>query len=185
MNRLKVNWPHQNIYDEINDKLWKDQILVHEYQKMWQDTMINHYSKVQRDELRELLKEKLDKFYKDFLCGCEQIIEDIFSQYIGEYKTKEILYKLENELESTLVNYITNWKQYISPLRTFNVLLEILSYEDISKLRYPKYYAFVVDNYSDEVTLNMEIIWRKVFNYLGISNNELNKQIDDNVTFYL
>ena len=53
------------------------------------------------------------------------------------------------------------------------------------KLRYPKYISFVVDNYSDEVTLNMEIIWRKIFNYLDMSDSKLIKQIDDNVTFYL
>ena len=41
--------------------------------------------------------------------------------------------------------------------------------------------TFVVDNYSGEVTLNMAIIWRKVFNYLGMSNSEFIKEIDDNV----
>lgn len=182
---IKVNFPHQTKLDEINDKLWTDFEIVESYKQMWQNAIDNHINQKEKDELSDQLQEKLDNFHYDFLLGCQQIIEDITSQYIGNYKTKEVLSKLEYELENNLMNFLSNWKQYISSTKALKLLLESLSYKDISKLRYPKYMAFVVDNYSDEVTLNMEIIWRKVFNYLGMSNSEFIKQIDDNVTFYL
>lgn len=182
---LKVNYLYQTTLDKINDKLLTEYEIVESYKRMWQNSIANHISRKEKDELSDQLQEKLDKFHYDFLFGCQQIIEDITSQYTGSYKTKEILFRLEKELENTLMNFSSNWKQYISSTRALKLLLESLTYEDISKLRYPKYYAFVVDNYSGEVTLNMEIIWRKVFNYLGMSNSEFIKQIDDNVTFYL
>lgn len=182
---IKVNFPHQTKLDEINDKLWTDFEIVESYKKMWQNAIDNHINQKEKDELSDQLQEKLDNFHYDFLLGCQQIIEDITSQYIGNYKTKEILFRLEKELESNLMNFLSNWKQYISATKALKLLLESLTYENISKLRYPKYYAFVVDNYNGEVTLNMEIIWRKVFNYLGMPNSEFIKQIDDNVTFYL
>ena len=182
---IKVNFTHQTKLDEINDKLWTDFEIVESYKQMWHNAIDNHISRKEKDELSEQLQEKLDNFHYDFLLGCQQIIEDITSQYNGSYKTKEVLSKLEQELENALMNFLSNWKQYISPTKALKLLIENLRNEDISKLRYPKYSAFVVDNYSDEVTLNMEIIWRKVFNYLGMSNSEFIKQIDNNVTFYL
>ena len=185
MERLKVNWPHQTKWDEINDKLWTDFEIVESYKQMWQNAIDNHINRKEKDELSDKLQEKLDKFHYDFLDGCQQIIEDITSQYVGSYKTKEVLFRFEKELENTLMNFLSNWKQYISSTKALKLLLKNLPYEDICKLRYPKYSSFVVDNYSDEVTLNMEIIWRKVFNYLDMTDSEFIKQIDDNVTFYL
>jgi len=182
---IKINFPHQTRWDEINDKLWADYEIVESYKQMWHDSISNHNSKKERDELSNQLQEKLDKFHYDFLYGCQQIIEDITSQYVGQYKTKEVLFRLEKELENNLMIFLSNWKQYISSTKALKLLLEELPYEDICKLRYPKYTSFVVDNYSDEVTLNMEIIWRKVFNYLDMIDSEFIKQIDDNVTFYL
>lgn len=182
---IKVNFPHQTKLDEINDKLWTDFEIVESYKQMWHNSISNHISRKEKDELSEQLQEKLDNFHYDFLLGCQQIIEYIISQYNGSYKTKEVLSKLEHELENTLMDFLSNWKQYISSTKALKLLIENLRYEDISKLRYPKYSAFVVDDYIDEVTLNMEIIWRKVFNYLGMPNSEFIKQIDDNVTFDL
>ena len=183
MIKINIDKYHHSIYDynEINDKLWTDFEIVESYKQMWQNSIANHINKKEKDELSNQLQEKLDNFHYDFLLSCQQIIEDITSQYNGSYKTKEVLFRLEKELESNLINFLSNWKQYISVTKALKLLLESLSYEDISKLRYPKYSAFIVDNYSDEVTLNMEIIWRKIFNYLGINNSEFIKQIDDNV----
>ena len=185
MIKINLDGYHYSIYDEINDKLLTDYNIVESYKQMLHDIITNHISPKEYDELSEQLQEKLDNFHYNFLLGCQKIIEDITSKYIGSYKTKEVLSKLEQELENTLINFLSNWKQYISAKRALKLLIENLSYEDISKLRYPKYLSFVVDNYSDEVTLNMEIIWRKIFNYLDMSNSEFIKQIDDNVTFYL
>lgn len=178
---LKINFLHQTKLDEINDKLLTEYEIVESYKQMWQNAVANHISRKEKDELSDQLQEKLDKFHYDFLCGCQQIIEDITSQYTGAYQTKEVLYRLEKELENTLMNFSSNWKKYISSTKALKLLIESLSYEDISELRYPKYISFVVDNYSGEVTLNMAIIWRKVFNYLGMSNSEFIKEIDDNV----
>lgn len=182
---IKVNFPHQTRWDEINDKLWTDFEIVESYKQIWQNAIANHISRKERDELSDQLQEKLDKFHKDFLYGCQQIIEDITSQYVGEYKTKEVLSKIELELENALINFLSHWKQYISATKALKLLIKNLPDEDVSKLRYPKYSSFVIDNYNDEVTLNMEIIWRKIFNYLDMSDSEFIKQIDDNVTFYL
>ena len=182
---IKINFTHQSKLDEINDKLWTDFEIIESYKQKWHNAIANHISRKERDELSDQLQEKLDNFHYDFLLGCQQIIEDITSQYIGSYKTKEVLFRLEKELENALMNFLSNWKQYISATKSLKLLLKALSYEDICKLRYPKYSAFVVDNYSDEVTLNMEIIWRKIFNYLDMPNSEFIKQIDNNVTFCL
>ena len=183
--QIKVNFPLQTKLDETNNKLWADYEIVEYYKQKWHNAIANHINRKERDILSEQLQEKLDEFHKNFLYGCQQIIKDVTSQYIGSYKTKEVLSKIELELENALINFVSNWKQYILATKALKLLIESLSYEDISKLRYPKYSYFVVDNYNDEVTLNMEIIWRKIFNYLGMSNSEFIKQIDDNVTFYL
>ena len=183
--QIKVNFPRQTKLDEINDKLWTDYEIVESYKQMWQNAIANNISRKERDALSKQLQEKLDKFHEDVLCGCEQIIKDITSQYVGSYNTKEVLFRLEKELENTLMNFLSNWKQYISSTKALKLLLESLPYEDVCKLRYPKYTSFVVDNYNNGVTLNMEIIWRKIFNYLDIQDSDFLKQIDDNVTFYL
>lgn len=181
MKKINFKGYHYSIYDEINDKLLTDFEIVESYKQMWHDAIANHISPKECDELSEQLQEKLDNFHYNFLLGCQKIIEDITSEYIGSYKTKEVLSKLEQELENTLMNFLSYWKQYISATRALKLLIENLSYEDISKLRYPKYSSFIVNNYSDEVTLNMEIIWRKVFNYLDMTNIEFIKQIDNNL----
>ena len=167
-------------YDEINDKLWTDFEIIESYKQMWRDAIANHIRRKERDELFEQLQEKLDNFHYNFLIGCQQIIENITSQYIRLYKTKEILPKLEQELENNLMNFLSNWKQYILVTKALQLLIENLSYEDISKLRYPKYEIFTLDNFNNEIIINMESFWRKVFNYLGMSNSEFIKQIDEN-----
>ena len=182
---IKINFPHQTRWDEINDKLWFDFEIVESYKQMLNNAIVNHISRKERDKLSEQLQENLDNFHYDFLYGCQKIIEDITSQYVDQYKTKEMLFRLEQELENSLITFVNNWKSHVSPIMTLRLLLKNLSYEDICKLRYPKYTSFVIDNYSDEVTLNMEIIWKKVFNYLDMSDSEFVKQIDNNVKFYL
>lgn len=185
MIKININKYQQSIYDydEINDKLWTDFEIVESYKQMWHNAIANHINQKEKDELSNQLQKKLDNFHYDFILGCQQIIKDITSQYNGSYKTKEVLSKLEQELENILMNFLSNWKQYISATKVLKLLIENLQYEDISKLRYPKYETFTLNNFNNEIIINMESIWRKVFNYLGMSNSEFIKQIDDNFNY--
>lgn len=182
---IKVNFPHQTRWDEINDKLWADFETVESYKQMWHNAIANHISQKERDKLFEQLQEKLDDFHYDFLYGCQQIIEYVIDQYIGKLKTTQVLCMLEEELKNNLMTFVNNWKQYISSPKALKLLLEELSYDDICKLRYPKYSSFILDNCNDEITINTAIIWETIFNYLDMPKNVFIKQIDDNVTFYL
>ena len=180
MERPKVNWPHQNIYDEINDRLWNDQMLVHEYQKMWQDTMINHYSRAQRDELWEQLKEKLDKFHLDFIYSYEKIIKDIVSNYIFEYKSKTVLERINQDLEYKLRSFINDWKQYLSPMKTLDTLFDVLPQEEWVMLKCSDIIpSFVDDNYNDELIINSSYTWKLLFLELGLTWKDIYNKVEE------
>ena len=175
---IKVNFPHQTDWDKINDKLWTSYNIVESYKQMWQDVKVNHLSKIQQEELREQLSEKLDKFHYDFLICCKEVIEYIASQHIYEFKTKENLQKLEDDLEINLLNLLNAWKNYVNPIKLFDTLLDVLSSEDLAKLRYGSSKSFVEANYNDEVTINVEKIWRYIFNLFGMNDFEISNKID-------
>jgi len=180
MERPKVNWPHQNIYDEINDKLWNDQTLIHEYQRMYQDTMVNHYSRIQRDELWEQLKEKLDRFHLDFIDSYEKIVKAIVSNYMFEYKNKFILERINQDLEINLRNFINEWKQYLSPLKTLDALLDVLPQEDWLMLKCSDTIpSFVDDNYNDELVIYTRYTWKFLFNELGVTYKDICNKIKE------
>lgn len=180
MERPKVNWPHQNIYDEINDKLWNDQTLVHEYQMMWQDTMINHCSRAQRNELYEKLKEKLDRFHFDFIDSYEKIVKDIVSNYMFEYKNKFLLERINQDLEIKLRNFINEWKQYLSPMKTLDTLLSVLPQEDWIILKCSDIIpSFVDDNDNDELVIYTRYTWKFLFNELGVTWQDIYNKIEE------
>lgn len=178
---IKINFPHQTDWDKINDKLWTSYNIVESYKQMWKDSKINHCSKKQQEEIYNQFNEKSNKFHYDFLICCEEVIKYISSEHVFKFKTKENLQKLEDDLEINLLNLVNAWQRYVNPYKLIDILLDTLSDEDISKLRYGSSKSFIEANYNDETALNMERIWRYIFSIYGIDDFQFSKIVDNKI----